>query len=148
MFYKIFRHIIFRKFFVYLNMSNSGFFSYGRERCKRRRFVVLVNPCIVSKISDMDTEYVRDLYISGYRSSYTVFELKQTPSETTWDPFNFIALSNISQNYFATNKLVFMQYFLFLFSKDDLRSKKDELRLNFVQWELSLKSLFLYARSL
>ena len=111
MFYKIFRHIIFRKFFVYLNMSNSGFFSYGRERCKRRRFVVLVNPCIVSKISDMDTEYVRDLYISGYRSSYTVFELKQTPSETTWDPFNFIALSNISQNYFATNKLVFMQYF-------------------------------------
>ena len=30
----------------------------------------------------------------------------------------------------------------FLFSKDDLRSKKDELRLNFVQWELSLKSLF------
>ena len=30
----------------------------------------------------------------------------------------------------------------FLFSKDDLRSKKDKLRLNFVQWELSLKSLF------
>ena len=30
----------------------------------------------------------------------------------------------------------------FLFSKDDLRSIKDELRSNFVQWELSLKSLF------
>ena len=41
-----------------------------------------------------------------------------------------------------------LQVRLFLFSKDDLRSKKDKLRLNFVQWELSLKSLFLYARSL
>ena len=30
LFYKIFRHIIFRKFFVYLNMSNSGFFSCRR----------------------------------------------------------------------------------------------------------------------
>ena len=41
-----------------------------------------------------------------------------------------------------------LQVRLFLFSKNDLRSKKDKLRLNFVQWELSLKSLFLYARSL
>ena len=81
-----------------------------------------------------------DMFCRGCSSECNV---KDVLMNQIWIDFGPKLLRNFSGIYVIGFYVIF-----FLFSKDDLRSKKDELRLNFVQWELSLKSLFLYARSL